>query len=733
MVGLKIVNCYPGGPDQSWRLVLVKPDGTQELVEQTYDYFVDTGERIRCRTWKDREARVRAEQRPTFEADVSLVKRYLADHPDVEIAKPRRVWIDLETDSTMSFERKGEMRIIVACAIGEDGRTHTSVLSEWTDAGEAKLLQEFFAFLKGYDCVAAWNGGSSWGDEGFDFPVLRARCEHLWQGSSRRLSKWLWLDHLKAYKKLHLMFAETGDERASYSLDNVAKFILGEGKHEYNAKNTTADWQAGGSRRDALVSYCQQDTALLPRIEAATGILDLAYEVARICGTLHDSSGLHATNFCDAYLLRLAGQRGVRLPTKPYDPGHRRKQFAGAFVFEPQASGIERQIFACDIGSLYPSVYQMLNASPETKGKPGAVSPQTGITFAQEPQGIVPAMLAELGKLKKQWKNEYKKHAEGTKEYIEAFRTHNAVKSIVNSIYGVGGSRYFRTFDKDISESITLTGQFIIKTIAREIEARGWTVLQGDTDSTYIKGATEPEIRAFLQHINTTVLPGIAKAHRCERPPPVLEFDAAYDRVVVVGKKKYCARYLDSNEIVFRGLEFRRGDASPLARQLQEQVARKLMTDESPDPEDFPALIIDMRAKVLYSELSNDELVLSESIRKDLDDYETVSPAVSAARIMQSRGEDVSIGTRIRYVVVDGSVSPVQVIPAADYTGQADRYYYFEHLVFPPTQRLLAAAFPNYNWEQFAKVRPPKEKLCAEARYQQKLQAKGQLRMFKDY
>lgn len=729
---MQVVNLYQGGPAESWRLVLVSPDGTINYAPSEYVYWTDT-ERVSCRTWKDRDARVKSERRKCYEADLSPARRFLADNPSIEIAKPRRVWIDLETDSEISFDRKHEMRILVACCIGEDGRTFTGVLESFDDAGESKLLTELFAFLKGYQVICAWNGGSSWGDEGFDFPVLRARVEHLWPGYSRKMSRWLWLDHLKAYRKLHLMFAETGEERASYSLDNVAKFVLDEGKYEFNAKYTTQEWRAGGTRRDKLVSYCQRDTELLPRIEAATGILDLAYEVSRLCGTLHDSSGLHATNYVDAYLLRLAGQRGIRLPTKPYDPGSRKKQFAGAFVFEPTAAGIERQIFAVDIGSLYPTVYQMLNASPETKGKPGAVSPQTGITFAQEPQGIVPAMLSELGKLKKQWKEEYKKHAEGSQAYLDAFRTHSAVKSIVNSVYGVGGSKYFRTFDKDISESITLTGQFIIKTIAREIESRGWTVLQGDTDSTYIKGATEPEVREFLQHINGTVLPGIAKAHRCERPPPVLEFDAAYDRVVVCGKKKYCAKYRDSDELVFRGLEFRRGDASPLARQLQERVARKLMTDETPDPEDFPVLLIDTRNKVLNDKLTADEIVMSESIRQDLDDYTAVSPAISAARMLQARGNDVSPGTKIQYVVVDGSVSPMQVVPLCDYDGHYDAFYYWENLIYPPTERLLKAAFPETDWSIYAKVRPAKEKMCAERRYQEKLEKKGQLRLFEGY
>jgi DNA polymerase elongation subunit (family B) len=729
---VKIVNCFPGGPDESWQLVLRHPDGSRTLVQQTYDYFRPDGTRVQSRTYRDREQKLLSEPK-ALEADLGLTRRYLADHPEVEIAKPRRVYLDLETDPTPGFNRKHEMRVIVACAVGEDGARFVGVLESFDDAGEAALLQKLFAFLKAYDVIVSWNGGSSWGTDGFDFVILRARCEHLWSGSSRRLNRWLFLDHLRAYKRLHLLFAETGDERSSYSLDAVSKFVLGEGKIEYDAKNTLKDWEAGGQRRLKLIEYCAQDCDLLPRIEAKTGILDLAYEVARLCGCLHDTTGLHPTTFVDSYLLRLAGQRGIRLPTKPREPKHVKRGFAGAFVFEPQAVGIERNIFATDLSSLYPSIYLMLNASPETKGKPGCVSPQTGITFAQDPQGIFPEFFAHVGALKKHWKAEYRKHPEGTPEHIHAKQTHDAAKSILNSGYGYGGSEYSRMRDKEIAESITLTGQFIIKTIAKEIEARGWTVLQGDTDSTYIKGATEEQVREFLAHINGTVLPSIAKAHRCERPPPVLEFDAAYDRVVVVGKKKYACKYRDSDEIVFRGLEFRRGDASPLARQLQERVARKLMSDAQPDPEDYTLTLIEMRSKVLYEELGKEEIVMSESIRKELDEYEATSPALSVARLLQSRGEDVSPGTKVHYVILDGSVSPMQAVPLSDYDGSYDRYYYWEHLIYPPTQRLLMAAFPTYDWEQFAKVRPAKEKVCAERKYQDKLEKRGQRRLFEGF
>lgn len=723
---MKIVNAFPGGPAESYQLVLVHPDNSRTLVQQTYDFFLPNGTRVQSRTYRDREQRADIY---SLEADLSLSRRYLADHPDVEIAKPSRVYIDFETDPTPGFERKHEMRIIVACAVGDDGARFVGVLEEFSDAGEAALLQKFFAFIGAYQCVVAWNGGSSWGQEGFDFVVLRARTERLWPGSSRRLSKWLWLDHLKAYKRLHLMFAETGEERSSYSLDAVSKFVLNEGKHPYDARQTLADWQAGGSRRLTLVNYCEQDTSLLPRIESATGILDLAYEVARLCGCLHDTSGLHPTTFIDSYLLRLAGQRGLRLPTKPKDPPRRKRNFEGAFVFEPSAKGIEKNVFSADFASLYPSIYLMLNASPETKGLPGAVSPMTGLTFAQQPQGIVPAALTELGKLKKSWKDEYKQHPDGSPEYLAAKRTHDAVKSVVNSVYGYMGSEYSRLNDRKISESITLTGQFFTKTVAKEIEARGWRVVQGDTDSVYVHGPTESELRSFLDHANGVLLPGIATAHYCAGPAPKLEFDSAYERMVVVGKKRYIGRYADSEEYIIRGLECRRGDASPLARQLQESCIRKLMIERSEDPEDFPLLLIAARDRILYDELPLEEIVLSESLGKELDDYATTSPAVSAAMVLRSRGEDISRGTKIRFVILDASISPMKVIPASDYTGVCDRWALWERQVFPPTERLLTAAFPETDWTVYGKVRPAKVRENAERKYQAKLEAKDQIRI----
>ena len=61
----------------------------------------------------------------------------------------------------------------------------------------------------------------------------------------------------------------------------------------------------------------------------------------------------------------------------------------------------------------------------------------------------------------------------------------------------------------------------------------------------------------------------------------------------------------------------------------------------------------------------------------------------------------------------------MKVAPAADYANDPDRFYLWENLIYPATQRLLEAAFPPEkgmaaevlqlrDWRRFENVRPKK-------------------------
>ena len=82
------------------------------------------------------------------------------------------------------------------------------------------------------------------------------------------------------------------------------------------------------------------------------------------------------------------------------------------------------------------------------------------------------------------------------------------------------------------------------------------------------------------------------------------------------------------------------------------------------------------------------------------------------ARELESRGIPVREGMRVSYYVFDGS-DGVQVAPIEDLSPEkpVDRYYMWEQKIFPPTMRLLQAAFPDYPWEDtYGKQRPERAK-----------------------
>ncbi|KHL71331.1 hypothetical protein PpSQ1_26775, partial [Pseudomonas putida] len=75
-----------------------------------------------------------------------------------------------------------------------------------------------------------------------------------------------------------------------------------------------------------------------------------------------------------------------------------------------------------------------------------------------------------------------------------------ALKIIMNAFYGVLGSSGCRFFDPRLASSITMRGHQIMRQTRALIEARGYDVIYGDTDSTFVwlKGAQDEEAAARI-------------------------------------------------------------------------------------------------------------------------------------------------------------------------------------------------------------------------------------------
>lgn len=124
---------------------------------------------------------------------------------------------------------------------------------------------------------------------------------------------------------------------------------------------------------------------------------------------------------------------------------------------------------------------------------------------------------------------------------------------------------------------------------------------------------------------------------------------------------------------------------------------------------------------VLEGDLPIESIVVTKQITKELGEYvqkrkmdgseSAALPHVQVAKTLLDRGQDITVGSRVGYVVIDADESPMTVIPADDYTGVCDRFYLWEALVYPPTERFLSSAFPRHDWSKWKVVRPPKVRL----------------------
>lgn len=651
---------------------------------------------------------------PTFEADVSPIRRIMADH-DIDVQRPSRCFLDIETDSRVPFANKEATSLLSWAVVSEDG----TAWAEASTGDERACISKLLARLETFDQVLAWNG------DGFDFPVLKAiaKRHRIWW--PRRL---LLLDHLSLFKRMNTA-SESGDEKQSMKLQNICMALLGEGKNDFDGGKTWQAWSnakpctgvACGACRSCLVKYNLQDTDLLRKLEVKTGYADLFQTLCEVTHTFPDSHGLKPTAQVDAYMLRMARKRGTHFRTKPF-VAELGEKYAGAFVMMPKVEGITRNVHVCDFASLYPSIIRSWNMSPETKGGPGAKSPLTGVEFRTDTNGMLPAALAELIEKRTEWKKRKNATPPGTPEWKDADRKSTAYKVAANSFYGVMGSVYSRFYDRQIAESVTSNGQWLIKQTISAAEDRGWKAIYGDTDSLFVAGCSVEEFGDFVTWCNKELYPRLLAECGCTTNYIKLSYEKAFDRLVFPRgangesvAKRYIGKYLhyegkaavaDSKPEI-KGIEVKRGDTSRLARKLQLEVI-DLICAGIEDVGAYQQLIMRTRNYVMLEELPIDDIRMSKALSKDLDEYAAEPVHVKVGKVMDSRGEEVGVGTRIDYVVTNGGGTKLQAIPLSDYAGEADRRYLFNKLVYPPTMRLLSGAFPKVDWKEWLLPKPPK-------------------------
>ncbi|WAH56056.1 DNA polymerase II [Pseudomonas silvicola] len=459
----------------------------------------------------------------------------------------------------------------------------------------------------------------------------------------------------------------------SFSLENVAQTLLGEGKDISTPYQRMDEInRLFAEDKPALARYNLKDCELVLRIFDKTRLLDFLLERATVTGLPADQSGGSVAAFTHLYL-PLMHRQGFVAPNL----GERPPQASpGGFVMDSRP-GLYESVLVLDYKSLYPSIIRSFLIDPiglvEGLREPDdehSVPGFLGARFSRD-RHCLPAIVQSV------WQGREAAKAEGNAALSQA------LKIIMNAFYGVLGSSGCRFFDPRLASSITLRGHQIMQRTRQLVEAQGYEVIYGDTDSTFVwlkraHGQQEAADigRALVNHVNVFWREHLLAEYGVQSALE-LQFETHFTRFLMPtirgaeegSKKRYAGlvRRADGREeMVYKGLETVRTDWSPLARAFQQQLYERIFHHRP-----YQDYVRDLVQRTLAGEL-DEQLVYRKRLRRPLDDYErNVPPHVRAARLAdefnarQGRPLQYQRGGWISYIITLAGPQPLEAVDAA--------------------------------------------------------------------
>src|SRR3989344_3053365 len=183
-------------------------------------------------------------------------------------------------------------------------------------------------------------------------------------------------------------------EFESYTLENVSREMLGEGKI-ISGKNRHEEIEnLYNTNKEKLVEYNIQDCKLAYNLLIKTKILDLAIERSALTGLPLNKLAGSIVAF-DSLYIREARKRGLVSPTLHYTK--KEERIKGGYVMDPKP-GIYHNVLVLDFKSLYPSIIKTFNIDPISmlsKKEKGAIETPNKVYF-ENTEGILPQIIEKL-------------------------------------------------------------------------------------------------------------------------------------------------------------------------------------------------------------------------------------------------------------------------------------------------------------------------------------------------
>jgi DNA polymerase-2 len=486
---------------------------------------------------------------------------------------------------------------------------------------------------------------------------------------------------------------------ASFALESVGQELLGRGKLIVDEARLDPLYKPKEIRRQfhedkpKLAAYNLEDCQLVWDIFEKTDLINFSIERARLTGLEMDKMGGSVAAFDNLYLPRLH-RKGFVAPNIGDYQGE--LSAPGGYVMDSKP-GLHDSVLVLDYKSLYPSIIRTFKVDPYGRIAAKQAAPEDiiagfdGASFSKQ-ENILPGIIERL------WQARDRAKQDGNAALSQA------IKIIMNSFYGVLGTPGCRIHDSRLTSSITKRSHKIILQTVKLIEAEGYEVIYGDTDSVFVSLQQVCE-NARAQAIGERLVGRINQYWQDQLQQEYgiqsfleMEFETHFNQFFMPtvrgsdqGSKKRYAGLIDDGQgnrtIHYKGLETVRTDWTGLARNFQQTLYQLVF-----DGEEYENYICQTISELRAGKF-DDQLVYRKRLRKKLSEYlKNIPPhaqaAIKAEAVFKQFGQPSRYRNKnwIEYVI---TVSGAETLECQQ--SKLDYDHYIEKQLTPIVDTILNA------------------------------------------
>jgi DNA polymerase, archaea type len=289
-------------------------------------------------------------------------------------------------------------------------------------------------------------------------------------------------------------------------------------------------------------------------------------------------------------------------------------------------TGVARNVWHCDVASLYPSIMLQFDCFPVT-----------------DRLQIFRHLLTDLRTFRLEAKADMRS-AEKKGDTVRARHFHalqNTFKILINSFYGYLGFAQGNFADFDAAARVTQIGRDLLKKMIDWLKARGAQVIEVDTDGIYFVPPPKLDIDDLRK--------GLAK----ELPPGIeIEFDEQFEAMFSYKAKNY-ALLTVNGDIVIKGGALKSRGLEKFQRVFLEEMIKLLMQGKA-------EAIVDLRdrfeKKIRKQEWKIDMLMKTDTLQDSLEKYRqkiagSARNRAAAYELAAASGRNYRPGDQISYYI----------------------------------------------------------------------------------